>query len=215
MATPLASLRLNARGFAAAGAFLVSAFAIDAAAGPAWAATIGAESEAHFVILSEGTGSESSFNSTSDDYRRAMALRTGSGGLLYVRENGAAYVIRDAATLRRVEAIMEPQRRLGDRQAALGRQQSALGEKQAALGEQQERIGAMMADARIREMPALGRQQEELGRGQAQLGEQQSALGVQQGALGEQQARLSKIAEANLSNLVRDAIQHGLAQRVS
>ena len=57
MPTPIASLRMNARGLAAAGALLFSAFAIGAAAGPAWAATPGRAEQFHHVIMSPGDDS--------------------------------------------------------------------------------------------------------------------------------------------------------------
>ena len=214
MTTPIASLRLNARGLAAAGALLLSGVAIAAAAGPAWADTINTADRAHYIVFAGGSGDESSINASDEDSRRATSLRTGNGGLLYVRQAGTAYVIRDAATLQRVQQVLEPQRQLGRRQAALGDQQAALGRQQDALGAQQEQLGALMENARVSELPELARKQEELGRGQARLGQQQAALGSQQGALGAKQARLSRIAEANLAAIVRDAVQRGVAQRV-
>jgi hypothetical protein len=165
-------------------------------------------------VLMTGSGGDSMMSGSSDDMRRAAALRAGNAPLLYVREDGVAYVIRDPALLQRAERIMAPQRELGARQDALGRQQGELGRQQGALGAQQARLGRMMADARVREMAELGRQQGELGRQQAALGEQQAALGRQQAALGREQARAAELAQPQFRALVNEALKRGLAQRV-
>lgn len=165
-------------------------------------------------MLVSGDGN-SMMSGSSDDFRRAEAFRSGNSPMLYVRQEGAAYVIRDPGLLRRAEAIMKPQQDLGERQGELGEQQGALGEKQGALGEQQARIGERMADATTRQIEELGRQQGELGRQQAALGEQQAALGEKQAELGRQQAREAELAQPKLKALVADAIRAGLAQRVN
>ena len=105
-------------------------------------------------MLITGDSSSSSGSWHSDDFRRAEAFRAGNAPLLYVRDHGVAYVIRDAATLRRAEAIMAPQQELGRRQGALGRQQGALGRRQGELGREQGELG--------RQQAALGRQQARL-----------------------------------------------------
>jgi len=160
-----------------------------------------------YVLLTAGSQSSMMSGST-DDLRRARALRAGREGLLYVRQGGAAYVIRDAATLRRAEAIFEPQQALGARQAELGSRQAELGSRQAALGAEQARLGARQAAASPRQAAALARRQSELGR-------QQDALGRQQEALGREQERLGRQAQARLRALVEEAIQSGVAQRTN
>jgi hypothetical protein len=166
-----------------------------------------------YVLLTPGSQSSTMSGST-DDLRRARALRVGREGLFYVRRNGAAYVIRDAATLRRAEAIFGPQQALGARQAELGSRQAALGSRQAALGAEQARLGARQAGAAPRQAAALAERQEALGRQQDALGRQQDALGRQQDALGREQDRLGREAQARLLALVAEAIRRGLAQRV-
>lgn len=164
-------------------------------------------------VLMTGHGS-SMMSGSSDDFRRAEALRSGGSGLLYVRAGGAAYVIRDAALLRRAEAIMAPQQELGRKQGVLGQQQGELGRQQGALGAQQGRLGAQMADARVRELGNFGRQQGELGKQQAALGARQAALGQRQAELGREQKRLAELAQPQFRALVQEAIQRGLALRV-
>jgi hypothetical protein len=168
-----------------------------------------------FILWSgEGNRSTSMFSGSGDDWRRVQALHAGGGPMLYVRDNGAAYVIRDAATLSRANAIMAPQQELGRRQGELGKQQGELGKQQGALGKEQGRIGRMMADSTPRQMHELGRQQAELGRRQGELGKQQGELGKRQGELGKEQGRLARLAQPQLRALVADAIRRGVAQRV-
>lgn len=166
-----------------------------------------------YVLMREGSRTTSMSGST-EDLRRARALRAGGEGLLYVRFDGAAYAIRDAATLRQAAAIFEPQERLGAQQAQLGSRQAALGSRQAALGAEQARIGRMQAEASPRRAAELGREQAELGRQQGELGRQQNALGSEQAALGREQSRLAREARPQFRALVAEAIQRGVAQRV-
>ena len=166
-----------------------------------------------YVFYADGSNSSIGSGNT-DDWRRAQALRGGTAPFLYVRDGGAAYVIRDAGLLARAKAIMAPQQELGRRQGALGKQQGELGRRQGALGAEQGQIGRQMADARAREMGELGARQAALGRQQSELGAQQAALGAKQAELGRQQAAAAKVAGEQLAALVADAVRRGLAQRV-
>ena len=166
-----------------------------------------------FVLLEPGSRS-STMSGSSEDLRRAQSLRVGSEGLLYVRQEGGAYVIRDAATLRQAQSIFEPQQALGARQAELGARQAALGQRQAQLGAEQGRLGVQQANASPSRADQLGRQQNALGRQQDMLGKQQDTLGAQQDALGREQDRLGRLAEAKIRALVAEALQRGLARRV-
>ena len=179
----------------------------------AGASSVQSSDDTAFILFGPGSRS-TSMNGSTDDLRRARALRAGLEGLLYVRQDGAAYVIRDAATLRRAEAIFAPQQAMGARQAELGSRQAELGSRQAALGAQQARIGAQQAAASPGKAEQLGRRQDELGRQQDELGRQQDALGRQQDALGREQDRLGREARSRSRVLVADAIRDGLAQRV-
>lgn len=166
-----------------------------------------------FVLLAAGNSS-STMNASTADIRRATTLRAGREGLLYVRQGGAAYVIRDAATLREAEAIFRPQQELGARQAELGAQQAALGQRQARLGAEQARLGLRRASASPRRAEELGRQQDALGRQQGALGREQNALGRQQDALGREQSRLAGLADAKIRALLAEALRRGVARRV-
>ena len=166
-----------------------------------------------YVLFENGDGS-SMMSGSSDDFRLAKKYRSGHSPLLYVRDGGAAYVIRDPAILARAEAIMRPQQEMGERQGEIGREQGELGRKQAEIGEQQARLGAQMADSTPRQMAALSVQQNQLGRVQSELGSQQAALGHRQAALGREQQRLAELARPKFRELIDEAIRRGLAQRV-
>lgn len=166
------------------------------------------------TLVSGRNTNTASYNSNGNDWTRVQSLRQGNQPLLYVRKGDAGYVIRDAAVLAQVAAIMKPQQDLGARQGALGGEQGALGTRQGALGAQQARLGGAMAARGPRGAEALAAQMRELGRQQAELGEQQRALGQRQAALGEQQSRLASLARPKLEAVVADAIRRGLAKRV-
>ena len=168
---------------------------------------------AAYVLMSEGSRSTTMSGSMAD-IERARALRVGLEGLLYVRDKGVAYVIRDAATLRRAKAIFGPQEALGARQAELGSRQAALGARQAALGADQARLGARQAAASPRLSEELGRRQDALGRQQDALGRQQETLGREQEALGREQERLSREAEGKFRALLAEALRSGVARRI-
>lgn len=166
-----------------------------------------------YVLLDTGNN-DNVMSGSSDDFRRAERYRAGRSPLLYVREDGRAYVIRDAALIQRAQRIVALQRELGDRQSKLGDQQGALGNRQAALGAEQGRLGAQMANTPVKYVASLASQQAELGRRQSELGAQQAALGARQAELGRQQARLAEQAKPQFRALVAEAVERGLAQKV-
>lgn len=167
-----------------------------------------------YVLLNPGSES-TSMSGSMEDLRRARSLRTGNEGLLYFREGGVAYIIRDAAILRQAAALFAPEEALGTKQSELGSRQAALGQAQARLGAQQARLGSQQANATPAGQDELSRRQNELGREQGELGRRQEELGRQQGALGREQERLARIAEAKLQALLAEAVRLGEAQRVN
>ena len=179
---------------------------------PVQALHAGSADRLSYMLMTADGSSHSS--GSSDDFKLAHRYHSGKAPMLFIRADGAAYVIRDPLILRRAEAIMAPQRELGRRQGELGAQQGALGKRQGALGAEQGRLAKLMLDSPARQMGEFGRQQGELGRRQAALGEQQAALGRQQAALGRHQARAAEAARPKLRALLADAIRRGVAQRV-
>ena len=180
---------------------------LSLASAPLLTAPAAAHSPDHSYVVMTAGGDTSTINGSTDDYRRAKAYRQGDEGLIYFRDKGIAYLIRDADVLRRAEAILEPQRALGQRQGALGRQQGVLGRRQGALGAQQAQASLSGPEAAAHRIAELGRQQ-------GDLGAQQAALGARQAELGRQQAAAAKAAERQLAALFADAIRRGLAQRI-
>jgi beta-lactamase regulating signal transducer with metallopeptidase domain len=173
-----------------------------------------------YVLLQHGSDVTMSGDIESVERARELQRRTGGGDLLWVRRQGKAYVIRDAATLREVREIFRPQQELGARQGALGARQGelgarqgALGGRQGALGAQQGKLGAEQARLAVelagRALADVGgggerlpagekrrqedsERQERLHREMEKLGEQQRELGDQQRELGKQQAELGE-----------------------
>ena len=207
MTTPLRTSRIALSALAA----LAAPILFVAPAGTASAAE--SSDRLSYVFMAQG-GRDSSMSGSTEDYRRAKALRSGSEGLLYFRQDGTAYVIRDAETLRQAKAIFAPQEAMGRRQGELGSRQAALGTRQARLGAEQARLGIQQADATPQRAGELGRQQAALGRQQDQLGQQQDVLGKEQSALGREQERLGHIAQGELRTLIAEALRRGVAQRV-
>jgi bla regulator protein BlaR1 len=181
---------------------------------PGLAAAAGRSAEAWGYVLFTPGSRDVQMSGSMDDVRRARSIRSDGEGLLYVRQGATAYVIRDPATLRRTQALFEPQKALGARQSELGSRQSALGQEQSRLGAQQAKIGLRQASGTPREAEALAHEQDDLGRQQDALGRRQDALGRQQDELGREQDRVSRIAEDQLRTLVGEAIRSRLAQRV-
>ena len=167
-----------------------------------------------YVFIAQGKGS-STMSASVEDIKRATSLRAGQEALLYIRDHGSAYVIRDAETLRRAEEIFRPQEIVGAQQGELGRKQGELGKRQGELGRQQGELGRQQAEAPPRLAAELGRKQGELGRRQGELGAQQGELGRQQGVLGKEQARLAREANVKIRALLAEAIQRGAARRVN
>jgi outer membrane murein-binding lipoprotein Lpp len=135
------------------------------------------------------------------DIRRARAQQQNGESLLYVRRAGKAYVIRDNGYLDRMEALWAPVDAQGKKMDALGKEMDPLGKQMDALGKRMERAHD---DA---QRDSLGKQMDELGR-------QMDVLGRQMDALGKDMDRLAKKAEADLAQLVDEAIRAGKATDV-
>jgi hypothetical protein len=167
-----------------------------------------------FVLFTPGSrGAE--MNGSMDDVRRATSLRVGNDGLLYVRQGGSVYVIRDPATLRKAKSLFGPEEGLGLQQTQLGLRQTALGQQQSQLGAEQAALSNRQASSSSHDAEDLARQQEELSRRQEALARQQEALGRQQEALGREQDRIARIADAKVQAIIADAVREGLAEHIN
>jgi len=79
-----------------------------------------------------------------------------------------------------------------------------LGELQSEIGELQSKIGSLQSQA--------GVQQSRFGAQQGELGQKQGELGRQQGELGRQQGELARKAQAEMKQLLDDALKNGTAK---
>lgn len=159
---------------------------------------------------------------TMDDMRLAQSLRKDGKRLLFVRQNGDRYVIRDAAFIARIRSAQAPELALVAQQSALADQQAGLGAKQAALSEKNATIGEKLTQlaehaARTQTTPADAagadqeRQMKKLDEQQEALGREQEKLGSRQEALGRQQEQASAELEATLWTIVDEAVANGKA----
>jgi len=180
-------------------------------------------------------------NGSIADLQQARRLDDGNGVLL-LRRDGHAYVVRDAGVLSRFEQAFAETTRLGEEQGRLGERQGKLGERQGEIGgrmgEMGARIGELAArqaelalaahaqgnDAQRRERIEAARREAEKVRAEMdrpalreemrELARRQSELGRQQAALGRQQAEASVRAQREAERLIQEAIRDGLAQPV-
>lgn len=188
-------------------------------------------------VLIDGT-TTNAIGSTGD-LRAAKSQQRNGEALLWVRKDGNKYVVRDAATLRRLQAAHAPVAKLGEEQGQLGAKQGELGAQQGGLGARQGEIGAQQGElaaqlaaavarsvntgsdaseaevsAIEQRLAALGKQQDQLGREQHAFESKQQELSRQQQALGERQRLASEAAQRETDRLIDAAIAKGLAQRL-
>jgi chromosome segregation ATPase len=184
-------------------------------------------------------------NGTAREYERSKALRKSpQEQLFWFQSGGREYVIRDAATLKRLQDVFQPQMLLGQQQPALAEKQARLSDQQTALGAQQAQQGAVQADfaermntlaseqARLQEQgenteaveaeiqgleQEMGRYEEpqaELIRQQEEITRQQEFLLRQQEDLGRKMEKAAQNAEKLLKPLLDQAIAKGTAKAV-
>jgi beta-lactamase regulating signal transducer with metallopeptidase domain len=109
---------------------------------------------------------QSTSSGSTADVERARRFRSGGGQLLWFRQDGREYIVRDPAVLREVQDIWRPVSELGAEQGKIGAQQGALGARQGDIGAKQGALGAE----------------------QGRLGARQGALGARQGMLAAREA---------------------------
>ena len=188
-----------------------------------------------YVML---TGDQTFAKGSSADMREAQRQRRGSEDMLWVRKGNARYVVRDPATLRKLQAVHDEMNALGEQQGRLGAQQGELGGQQGKLGARQAEIAvkaSMIAAEQAQQsalqaagvatsnahaahserMAALEAQQRGMAEQMEFLGERQAALGREQAALGAKQAAASERASREANRLLEQAIKNGLAQPVN
>jgi hypothetical protein len=151
-----------------------------------------------------------------------------------MRHDGRRYLIRDPAALARFQALHAQSLELAEAQADLGDRQGDIGDRQAELGERLTELSAQMAesaarhaetalaasrdlgDTALRERAAAQQAAElmrrkELGKAIQHLASQQAKLGLQQAELGKLQSDASMRARHQAEEMIRQAIDEGLA----
>jgi hypothetical protein len=168
-------------------------------------------------------------NGSVDDVERIQELRERPDqDLVWFRQSGREYLVRDPALVREAQAALAPQMELSARQAELGAQQGKLGARQGELGAQQGELGARqgrLAARRARDgstdagSESFERRQAEIEREMERLGEQMEALGRQMDELGREMEALGRQieqagdeAERQLQALFARALEQRLAQ---
>ena len=177
-------------------------------------------------------GNEVTMAGRSDDIVTARKQQQGNAPVLWVRQDGKQYVVRDTATLKQIKAAHAPMEALGAQQGKLGEQQGALGERQGDLGAKQGELGVKMAAIATeqasaamrsgegrqveldRKMESLAREQEALAKRQEALARQQEPLARQQEVLARQQGAAAVRMQRDVDRLVGEAIRSGKAQRL-
>jgi bla regulator protein BlaR1 len=185
---------------------------------------------------------ETTMSGNLKDIDRARKFKHPKEQLLWFREGGQEYLIRDPATLKQAEAAWKPVRELGEQQGKLGSQQGELGRQQGELGRQQGILGTRQGTLAVRESalsmressdalsPAdkeqVARQRQELRQQQRalrkemralekpmrELGDKMNVLGREMDALGRQMTAAAQKSEAEIRALFKRATSSGIAR---
>src|SRR4029079_14101313 len=85
-------------------------------------------------------GGDITMSGSSWDIARARSFKQGSGPLLWFREGGQEYVVRDPDTLAQLEAVWKPGRELDAAEETLDRQNDSLDSKRDQLDARREEL---------------------------------------------------------------------------
>jgi hypothetical protein len=204
------------------------------------ARVVAAEPELNYIYFQDDD--RTSMSGDSRDIARAQRFRQGKETLLWFRDGGQEYVVRDPAVLKQVDATWRPVRELGEAQGKLGSQMGELGRQQGAYGAQQGVLGTRQGALAIREAAldmrssheqltpaetaAIDHQRSELRKQQKALGKEMRAFKKPMRELDEQMGTLSREmdglsqkmdlashkARADMRSAIRQAIANGTAK---
>jgi bla regulator protein blaR1 len=179
------------------------------------------------------------------DLERVRGLAHGKRPVLWFRDAGQEYVVRDASVLAELDATWKPVEQLGAELGKLGARQGELGAQQGKLGARQGLLGTRLGTLAVRasvldlcasndrlstaDRAALAKQRAQLDTQQRaleqdmkaleppmkQLSLQMEALGKEMKPLGDQMEVVSRKAEAELRALIRRAIASGAAKPIT
>ena len=177
--------------------------------------TLAGRNDQAYVLLQ---GNHTLMNGSMADMASARRQQRNGEALLWFRNGGTSYVVRDPAALARfrsafeeTSALAEAQGKLGDRQGKLGEQQGKLGERQGEIGMQQAGLAAGKAQAERR--AALAAQQRGMAEQAQFLAERQTELAREQAAFGKKQAAASERTAREVKQLIDEALAKGFAQQ--
>jgi bla regulator protein blaR1 len=115
------------------------------------------------------TENHTTMSGSMNDINRARQFKRAGEQLLWFRQGGREYVIRDRGMLRQIEDLWAPVGAIGDQQGVLGHDQGEIGKLQGELGAKQGLIGLE----------------------QGKIGGRQGILGERQGRLADEESRRS------------------------
>jgi uncharacterized protein involved in exopolysaccharide biosynthesis len=193
------------------------------------------EPELNYIYFRDGE--HVSMAAATRDIERARKYRQGNEPLLWFRDGGQEFVLRDAALLKQFDVVWKPVEELGEAQGKLGGQQGELGKQMGELGAQQGLLGTRQGTLSVREATLsiregsekltdddraqLARQRRELRnqmraleRPMKELGERMNQLGREMDALGRKMDAASRKAETELRGMLRRAVTSGTAKPV-
>jgi hypothetical protein len=148
----------------------------------------------HFALVRPGRDGTSGSGNEADWKDIEAAKRAIAGEFLWFRQDGKAYVVRDAGVVAKVVDAWAPVDRLGVEMDGYGREMDKHGKKMEALGRQMER------------QPT-----HDLGQQMKEASKPMDALGKQMNVLGKQLDIEARAAEKATRALIRDAMAKGLA----
>lgn len=191
------------------------------------AAPAAAEGRDGYAYLS-GNGSSITMSGDSRDVPRIRSLKQGNAPVLWFRDGGREYVVRDPDTLAQLDAIWKPSRKLDDAEAALDRKEEEIDRKRDQLDARRDQLESRreaLAD-RAADLDHDDKQRRELQQQQQALGDeirgldapmkdlraQTAALRRQIDALRQEQKAASAKEQVELRALFRRAITAGTAK---
>src|SRR5262245_44900717 len=135
-------------------ALTLSGLAGDAAAHPRNGASSSdparpSEPELNYIYFRDGN--DVTMSGDMRDIERARRHRQGNEALLWFRDAGQEFVLRDPALLKQIDALWKPVQEIGEAQGKLGGQQGELGRQMGELGAQQGLLGTRQGALSVRE----------------------------------------------------------------
>src|SRR6185436_8781120 len=142
--------RLRPVGLATLAALTLGGLAGDAAAHPRNGDPARpSEPELNYIYFHDGD--RVSMSGDMRDIERARRFRQGNELLLWFRDAGQEFVLRDPGLLKQIDVLWKPVEELGEAQGKLGSQQGELGRQMGELGAQQGLLGTRQGALSVRE----------------------------------------------------------------